>query len=162
MSGPTKMILNLFNNGFYAVLLVFLIACNKTESPSTEAKNENLLKAKRTDGKLLALNVRTSMQLYQVDNDKFPSYEKLKEIIEKSQKEEGGSVPLYYNFGTADSHPEVATACPDCKISDDAFKIAIFGNLDDDNDLDIMYISNTEVDVLQLKDDIQKPAEKNQ
>jgi hypothetical protein len=154
MSGPTKMILNLFNNSFYAVLFVLLIACNKTESPSTEAKNENLLKAKRTDGKLLALNVRTSMQLYQVDNDKFPSYEKLKEITEKSQKEEGGSVPLYYNFGTADSHPEVATACPDCKISDDAFKIAIFGNLDDDNDLDIMYINNTEVDVLQLKDDI--------
>ena len=95
MSEPTRIIHDLFNNGFYAVVLVFLIACNKTESPSTKAKNEFLLKAKRTDGKLLAINVITSMQLYQVDNDKFPSYEKLKEIIEKSQKEEGGSVPLY-------------------------------------------------------------------
>jgi hypothetical protein len=154
MSEPTRIIHDLFKNGFYALALVSLIACNKTESPSTEAKNEFLLKTKRTDGKLLALNVRTSMQLYQVDNNKFPSYEKLKEIIEKSQKEEGGSVPLYYTFGTAESHPEVATACPDCKITDDTFKIAIFANLDDDNDLDIMYINNTELDVLQLKDDI--------
>lgn len=135
--------------GFVGLLFVFIVgSIVLTKSGYTDKKiNEFKAKGARINGKLLASALKISLQSEFIESEKYPDEARLKELAA-----EISSGSKDYTFGLA-SDPEVASFCPDCHLSEDSFKIAIYGNLDEDPDLDVITI-DSEGKMLLIQDDL--------
>jgi hypothetical protein len=101
---------------------------------------------RRSEGRLLAIGVSTALEMDFIESDKYSSVS-----LEKFRAESEGF--RYYDFGTKDSDPRIAKLCPDCVITDDSFKVAVFGTIDNDEDLDLLTIDH-EKNLILVHDDL--------
>ena len=104
---------------------------------------------RRSEGKLLATALLSSLETYQTKHNKYPTMPELQTVMAEQK------IALkYYTFGTAESSPDVAKVCSDCHLKDDSFKIAIYGNIDEDPNLDVIGISDREKNPFIILSDI--------
>jgi hypothetical protein len=92
-------------------------------------------KARRAEGKLLAGAIKMYLRQEYNLHHQYPAFEKLENEMSSAVKTER------YRFGISVS-PVVSSFCEDCEIRKDKYKIAVFGNIDDDEELDIFYVKD--------------------
>ena len=95
---------------------------------------------RRMEGKTLSAVFRNQMEAFKEKHGRYPGIEELKPDTK----------PRWYKWGVG---MDVAAFCPDCMITPDSYKIVIYGNIDDDSDVDVMIIMNDLDNPLVVKDD---------
>jgi hypothetical protein len=123
---------------------------SKASGSSANLHLAYLKKAKRSEGKILALSARMALEESKIDNNRYFNLDELKSEI---NKENNGTIFKRYTIGDSDSDPQIKCRCPNCRITTNSYKIAIYGNLDEDDDFDILVISNEDKMAKELFED---------
>jgi hypothetical protein len=116
--------------------------------PAADFKGKSL----RAQGKIFATSVSSALQIDYVDTGKYSV-----SSLEQYQSEVK-NLKSTYSIGTRDSDPRIANLCPDCEIREKTFKIALYGNIDEDEALDIMTIDQGN-NIILIQDDLNPGAE---
>lgn len=118
--------------------------------PEKEAR-DNLFRSRRTEGKLLAITLYTQMVMSQVERTQYPTWEELQEDLEEA--EFLLSDYQFYRFGIPEFDKNLKKLCPDCHMSETSFKMAVYGDIDEDGEDDVMTIDQDKKLIL-IQDDI--------
>ncbi len=101
------------------------------------------LRAKRAEGLAFGTKISVFMEKYKSESGTYPGME----TITAAMKDE----KLFrYKWGVG---KEVEAHCKDCMITPDSFKIAVYANIDQDPEMDLMYVTNGIVNPVVVKDD---------
>lgn len=106
-------------------------------------------KTRRILGKSLAVSISTQMEMAKIETEVYPPKDKLDAAL----AEFGAGGAGNYSYGVAADNEEIAKLCPDCVISSAGYKIAIFGNIDQDSELDVMTVDNDRK-IMLIQDDL--------
>jgi hypothetical protein len=132
-------------------LISFLLALLTTmfcvPNDALAGNNQTLSRVRRSEAKLKATTVYTECLLFQSDKGKFPDKAGFEKIL--LENTESG----HYKVGTIETDPTVKAICPDCRLTGTSFKFAIYGNIDDDKELDIITM-NEKKELMLVKDDL--------
>lgn len=101
-------------------------------------------KTRRAEAKLTASLIYTQMEMTKIETESYPDIAKLTADLNAMGS---GSPDARYSYGIDSS------VCSDCFIEKDKFRIAIFGNIDEDEDLDVVTIDH-EKKMMLVRDDL--------
>ena len=123
-------------------LFFYQIGWSTSEAADTEF---HLEKIRRSEAKMKAAAMYSDISIFHIDKNKYPNKSELEKIIKENP-------PGRYQIGTIEMNPQIKGFCPDCIINKTGFKIAVYGNIDDDNELDVITI-NDKKEMILIKDD---------
>jgi hypothetical protein len=129
------------NLALIAAITVLFIPYNDAFS-----NNPMLGRVRRSEAKLKSMTVYTECLSFKVDKEKFPDKAAFEKILLENTE------PGRYKVGTIETDPNVKTFCPDCRLTGTSFKFAVYGDIDEDKDLDIITM-NEKKEMMLIKDD---------
>lgn len=95
-------------------------------------------RAKSAEARNLATELRTNLEIAKSQSGVYP------ETVTTATELH------YYKWGAGES---VKAFCPDCEIRHDSFKIAIYGNIDSDPDLDVWVMESADLELKNILTD---------
>lgn len=104
----------------------------------------HLLKIKQVEAKSRLLMNYTELKIHQIDNDSYVGFQ-----MERYPASTNEFVELY----SINDQP-IAGMCPDCHIGSETFKLVAYGNLDEDEKLDVWTIDHNK-NLTLISDDLE-------
>jgi len=99
-------------------------------------------RAKAAEAKLIAKKLHEVLDLHKVRKGIYPPVETIK--LDDPELN-------WYRWGVG---AETREFCRDCVITSDSYKIAIYGNIDNDPALDIWLVQSPDGELVQISDDV--------